>query len=63
MPNPVPAAAPGLPPALLFEILDCLTLALDATERRRVYSQSDREGRSYVRNALRQVNCMIEGLV
>lgn len=40
MPNPVPAAAPGLPSAILHEIHDSLVLALDASERPR-YSQAD----------------------
>lgn len=41
MPNLVPAAAPGLPAAALCEIHDCLTLALDATERPSGYSQAE----------------------
>lgn len=61
MPNPVPAAVPGLPSARLFEIHDCLTLALDATERPTGYSQSEREARSYVRSALRHVGKLMEG--
>ena len=61
MPNPVPAVAPGLPAARLFEIHDCLTLALDATGRPTGYSQSEREARSYVRSALRHVGKMMEG--
>lgn len=52
MPNPAPAAAPGLPSATLHDIHDCLLLALDATERPR-YSQPEREARSYLRSALR----------
>lgn len=62
MPNPVPAAASGLPTARLFEIHDCLTLALDATERPSGYSQSEREARSYVRTALRRVGKLMEGV-
>lgn len=54
MPNPVLAAAIGLPSARLAEIHDCLTLALDATERPHGYSQGEREVRSYVRSALRR---------
>lgn len=54
MPNPVPAAAPGLPSARLAEIHDCLTLALDASERSQGYSLPEREARSYMRTALRQ---------
>lgn len=54
MPNPVPAAAIGLPSARLAEIHDCLTLALDASERPHGYTQLEREARSYVRAALRQ---------
>lgn len=61
MPNTVPAAAPGLPSARLFEIHDCLTLALDATERRMGYSQLEREARSYIRTALRRVGYLMEG--
>jgi len=50
----------GLPVARLYEIHDCLTLALDATERPRGYSQPEREARSYMRSALRQVGKLIE---
>ena len=60
MPNPLQAAVPGLPSARLLEIHDCLTLALDATERPNGYCQSEREARSYVRSALRHVTRMIE---
>lgn len=63
MPNSVPAATLGLPSAHLFEIHDCLTLALDATERPSGYSQSEREARSYVRAALRRVGKLMEGTV
>lgn len=49
-----------LPVARLHEIHDCLTLALDATERPTGYSQSEREARSYVRAALRHVGKMME---
>lgn len=59
MPNPVPAAAPGLPFARLFEIHDCLTLALDATERPTGYTASEREARSYLRSALRRTGQLI----
>lgn len=52
--NPVPAAAIGLPFARLAEIHDCLTLALDATERPSGYTQPEREARSYMRTALRR---------
>ena len=48
------------PVATLHEIHDCLTLALDATERPGRYAQSDREARSYMRSALRRVNKLIE---
>ena len=41
MSNPVPAAAIGLPSARLAEIHDCLTLALDATERLGGYTQPE----------------------
>lgn len=50
--NSVLAAAPGLPSAHLD---DSLTLALDATERPTGYSQAEREARSYMRAAMRQV--------
>lgn len=52
--NLVPAAAIGLPSARLAEIHDCLTLALDATERPTGYTQPEREARSYLRTALRR---------
>lgn len=60
MPNPVLAAAPGLPIATLHEIRDMLVLSLDATERRTGYSQAEREARSYVRTALRRVQHLME---
>lgn len=50
----------GLSVARLHEIHDCLTLALDATERPSGYSQPEREARSYMRSALRQVGKLIE---
>lgn len=53
MPNPVPAAVPGLPSARLAEIHDMLALALDATESPSGYPQPIREARSYMRSALR----------
>lgn len=53
MPNHISAAAFGLPSVRLAEIHDCLTLALDATERPGGYSQPEREARSYLRTALR----------
>lgn len=62
MPNPVLAAAPGLPAARLFEIRDCLTLALDATESATGYPQHLREARSYLRAALRQVDRLTGGV-
>ncbi|MEZ5724389.1 MAG: hypothetical protein R3E47_04770 [Paracoccaceae bacterium] len=40
-----------MPAAILDELHDCLTLALDATERPHRYSQTEREARSYVRAA------------
>lgn len=58
--NPISGNTPGLPSARLFEIHDCLTLALDATARPTGYSQDEREARSYVRTALRNVNKLIE---
>lgn len=51
----------GLPVETLCEIHDCLTLALDATERRTCYTQSEREARSYVRAAMRQTARLIGG--
>ncbi len=59
--NPVPAAAIGLPSARLAEIYDCLTLALDATERPSGYTQPEREARSYMRTALRRTEKLMEG--
>lgn len=53
----------GLPVASLHEIHDCLTLALDASESARGYSQAEREARSYVRAALRRVGKLMEGMV
>lgn len=53
--NRVSAAAPGLPAARLDDLHDSLTLALDATERPTGYSQAEREARSYMRAAMRQV--------
>lgn len=60
MPNPVLAAEPGLPTVHLAEIHDCLTLALDATERPSGYTQTEREARSYMRTALRRT-CKLMG--
>ncbi|MGP9806468.1 hypothetical protein [Paracoccus sp. NSM] len=48
------AADPGLPSARLDDLHDCLSLALDVTERRGGYSQAEREARSYLRAAMRQ---------
>lgn len=45
---------PGMSGETLAEIHDCLTLALDASERAGGYSQNEREARSYVRSALRR---------
>ena len=50
----------GLPAAPLHEIPDCLTLALDATERPFGYSQAERESRSYMRTALRRTVKLME---
>ena len=52
---------PGLPGETLSEIHDMLSLALDATERPRGYSQTEREARSYVRAALRRTERLMEG--
>ncbi len=62
MPNPVLATIPGLPSASLLEIHDCLSLALDATERPTGYSQGEREARSYMRAALRRVEHLTGGV-
>ena len=60
MPNAhVPAADTGLPSARLAEAHDCLSLALDASERPGGYSQTEREFRSYVRAARRQIEKLI----
>lgn len=59
--NPISGNNPGLPIAKLNEIHDCLTLALDATERPHGYSQPERDARSYVRAALRHTNQLIGG--
>lgn len=61
MPNLVPAADLGLPSAHLAEIHDCLTLALDATERPSGYTQAEREARSYMHTALRRTCKLMEG--
>lgn len=53
--NPAPGNAPGLPASRLNDVHDCLTLALDVTERPTGYSQAEREARSYLRAAMRQV--------
>lgn len=60
MPNPISAAALGLPSARLNVIHDCLALALDATERPTGYTQTERETRAYIRSALRQTCKLIE---
>lgn len=52
---------PGLPRETLAEIHDCLTLALDASERSGGYSQHEREARSYTRAALRRTVKLMEG--
>lgn len=62
MPNThVLAATTGLPIATLNEIHDMLTLALDASERRTAYTQTEREARSYVRGALRRTEKLMGG--
>lgn len=58
--NRVPAAVTGLPAARLDEIHDCITLALDATERPSGYTQAEREARSHLRIALRRTVQLIE---
>lgn len=49
----------AMPAASLHEIRDMLTLALDATERRARYTQSEREARSYMRAALRRTELLL----
>lgn len=51
----------SLPAATLHEIHDCLTLALDASERPTGYSPAEREARSYVRAAIRHTTKLIGG--
>lgn len=48
-------------PEKLAEIHDCLTLALDATERPGGYTQPEREARSYMRTALRRTERLMGG--
>lgn len=50
-----------LPVARLHEIHDCLVLALDASARPGTYAAHEREARSYMRAALRQVQRLTEG--
>ena len=45
----------ALPSAHHDELHDMLTLALDATEKRHGYTQSEREARSLIRRALRLI--------
>ncbi|WP_028031102.1 hypothetical protein [Gemmobacter nectariphilus] len=52
--NPNHGAGTGLPGETLSEIHDMLSLALDATESPRGYTQTLREARSYLRTALRR---------
>ncbi len=52
--NPISGHAPGLPSVRLDALHDCLTLALDATERPAGYSQAEREARACLRAAMRQ---------
>lgn len=59
----VSAAATGLPSAILYEIHDMLTLAMDASERTSGYSDAERETRSYIRTAMRRVGRIMEGVV
>ena len=51
----------GLPAASLYEIRDCIALALDATENRQGYTLPQREARSYMRAALHQTDKLIGG--
>ena len=60
MPNPLSAAAPGLPSATLAEIHDFLTLALDATEKPFGYSDAEREARSYTRRARARITNLLD---
>lgn len=57
--NRASAAATGLPENPLFELHDCLVLALDASERPEGYSQAQREYRSYTRAALRHTRRLL----
>ncbi|SOB98826.1 hypothetical protein SAMN05877809_102341 [Rhodobacter sp. JA431] len=59
--NPTSGNTTGLPGETLSEIHDCLTLALDATERRSGYTRTEREARSYMRTALRRTCKLMEG--
>lgn len=51
--NRVSAAARGLPAATLFDIHDCLVLALDATEGDQPRRWQMPEARGLIRSALR----------
>ena len=53
----------AMPAAILHELHDMLTLALDASERATGYTQAEREARSYTRAALRRVSRFMEGAV
>lgn len=59
MPNPVLAAAPGLPAETLLEIHDCLVLALDATDGNQPKRWQMPEARSYLRSALRDTRRLL----
>lgn len=56
--TPIQRAEIGVPVARLFDIHDCLTLALDATEGDAQRWQLP-EARGYLRDALRQVKRLL----
>lgn len=60
MPRPrVSAAARGLPVATLFDIHDCLVLALDATEGDQPRRWQMPEARGLIRSALRDTRRLL----
>lgn len=52
---------PGLPRETLNEIPDCLTLALDVSEKPNGYTQQERGTRAYLRAARRYAASLIGG--
>jgi hypothetical protein len=57
--TPIQRAGTGLPAAMLAEIHDLLTLALDATEGAAPQLWQMPQARGYVRHALRQVKRLL----